>query len=384
MIAEKRSMLQPLIDSADGVHLTIYLAREREGKSLEEELRETIDALSFDLDALMSPEKRDRFLHPLRALLEDGRFLEGLRGNLGLFRSASLFRMISIPIEVKPIAVIASTFHVKPLLRWMQVDLDFLLLSIEEEGAALYQGSQTDFQCRDRLLFQTNVATKSPRGARPRSGPFKLPPRAPSLSDKVDSLLDWTMQRTHGPTPPLYVTGDPALCEGLLKQLNAPYANRLARHIPAHGRKLPNICLEIRALLRQQARLTLEQALIEFRSAEEINLGDRNIFQIAKAAIEGRVKKLIVADGVHIFGRIHPVTGNLTINRDNAHHRDDDILDDLAQTVLHQGGEVVVASKAQIPKGRPALAILYDQGSDASLSLPYYDFTSPPEWRISI
>ena len=45
-------------------------------------------------------------------------------------------------------------------------------------------------------------------------------------------------------------------------------------------------------------------------------------------------------------------------------HEDDDILDDLAQIVLSQGGEVIVASKNEIPKGRPILAILDDGGKE--------------------
>lgn len=381
MIAEKRSMLQPLIDSADGVHLTIYLSPSASGMSLEDELRQSLQSVSFDLEAVMSREKCQKFLQPIGALLEDTRFFEGVRGNLGLFRSTHMFRMISIPIEVNPISVIATTFHVKPLLRWMQIDREFLLLHLEAEGAALYQGSQSDLHCKERIDF---VKACKSREYQSRSSTAQLVQKIPGISDKVDTLLDWTIQRTHGANLPLYVSGEPSLCEGLMKQLSASYINKPVHHIPAHERKLTSICLEIRAIMRKQARQTLEQAFIEFRSAEEINLGDRNIFQIAKAAIEGRVKKLIVADGVQIFGRIHPRTGTLTINRDNDPCRDDDILDDLAQTVLHHGGEVVVATQSQIPRGRPALAILYDQGSDLSLTLPYYDFSSPPEWRLSI
>ncbi len=43
-------------------------------------------------------------------------------------------------------------------------------------------------------------------------------------------------------------------------------------------------------------------------------------------------------------------------------HEDDCILDDLAQMVLSQGGEVVIAKRSEIPKGRPILAILDDDG----------------------
>lgn len=108
---------------------------------------------------------------------------------------------------------------------------------------------------------------------------------------------------------------------------------------------------------------------MEFYQAEDLNLANKNIFQIAKAAIKGKVRKLIIADGIKIFGKIDKKSGELFIHPAHLNHEDDDILDDLAQEVLIQGGEVVVASREEIPKGRPILAIL--ELSDSELSKLY-------------
>jgi hypothetical protein len=103
---------------------------------------------------------------------------------------------------------------------------------------------------------------------------------------------------------------------------------------------------------------------MEFYHAEDLNLANRNIFQIAKAAIQGKVRKLIIADGINIFGKIDKKSGGISIHPAHLDHEDDDILDDLAQEVLAQGGEVIVASRDEIPKGRPILAILEKSNSD--------------------
>ena len=63
--------------------------------------------------------------------------------------------------------------------------------------------------------------------------------------------------------------------------------------------------------------------------------------------------------------------------------QDDDILDDLAQTVLASGGEVVVASKDELPKGRIILAILKHQGTDLEKSEELNEFETLQERAVS-
>ena len=73
------------------------------------------------------------------------------------------------------------------------------------------------------------------------------------------------------------------------------------------------------------------------------------------------MRKIIVTDELSIFGKIDPKSGGLAIHPFDLDHEDDCILDDLAQMVLSQGGEVIVAKRDEIPKGRPILAILDDE-----------------------
>ena len=118
-------------------------------------------------------------------------------------------------------------------------------------------------------------------------------------------------------------------------------------------------CHTICKILKEESRKNLERSLLEFRFAEEGNRTKKNIFQISKAVVQGKVRKLIVTDELSIFGKIDPITGGLVIHPFD--HEDDCILDDLAQMVLSKGGEVVIAKRNEIPKGRPVLAILEDK-----------------------
>lgn len=103
---------------------------------------------------------------------------------------------------------------------------------------------------------------------------------------------------------------------------------------------------------------------MEFRFAEEGNRSCKNIFQISKEVVQGRVRKLIVSDELSIFRKIDKKPGELAIHPFDLDHEDEDILYDLGQMVLSQVGEVIVASRNEIPKGRPILAISEDDDKE--------------------
>ena len=110
---------------------------------------------------------------------------------------------------------------------------------------------------------------------------------------------------------------------------------------------------------------------------------NKNIFQIAKAAIKGKIKKLIIAEEVSIFGKVDWYSGDLSIHPSHTNHEDDDILDDLAQEVLSHGGEVLVLPREEIPENRTILALLENDESNDSKEKFYsanlYD--QQIEWR---
>ena len=125
-----------------------------------------------------------------------------------------------------------------------------------------------------------------------------------------------------------------------------------------HASLSSRICAEIRLILRENARSKFLSTLVEFRRATERNSAVSNVFQVARAAVEGRVRKLLITDSMRIFGRINRKNGELNIHPGDLDHVDDDILDDLAQTVLAHGGQVTVASKSDMPQGRHLVALL--------------------------
>jgi len=338
MLSSKNTTLKPLLESEDGIHLTAYLVNRGNIHDLELQLRTAVIEAAEWLASAVSPEDRERFLEPLNNLAKDARILGQMKGNIGLFRTFEMFRILNVPVEVEPLCHVATSFHVKPLLRWLQTDREFLLLGIDKQAAYLYMGNQEHLRLVDSIWL-------------------------PVIADASVWLRTWIQRLANTANIKLFVAGDKVAIEGLVSDLRYSHVAKTPIASSFSPQDVGDICLSLRKVLADEAKKDLDKALLEFRFAEEGNRARKNIFKIAKAVVQGKVRKLIVTDELSIFGKIDRKSGGLAIHPFDLDHEDDDILDDLAQIVLSQGGEVVIAKRNEIPKGRPILAILDDEGS---------------------
>ncbi len=372
MLTTKKMTLKPLIESVDGVHLTVYLENRGRLTDKKNQLREAINQAYEWLTPVMEIEERNKFLEPLDALLLDTRIFKQMKGNIGIFRNHDSFRMLNIPVHVEQTCQVATSFHVKPLLRWLQMDQEFLLLGLENESAHLYLGSQDSLKLVDSIVFPESLKnTNSDDNYRSLKEAKK---RKLNEDETFVWLNDWIFQLTKTFKPKLFIAGERSLVDALNRSLR--YANAVQN--PAANffckERAIETCFVIRKILKAESRAYIEKALMEFRFAEASNRASKNLFQISKSVVLGRVRKLIVSDELNIFGKIDKSSGGLAIHPFDLDHEDDDILDDLAQMVLIQGGEVIVASRSEIPKGHPILAILGDEESEMERSAGFPHF----------
>jgi hypothetical protein len=217
-----------------------------------------------------------------------------------------------------------------------------VLLNVLNESVEVYTGTQSTFQKVDEL-----------------SNPIFV------HREVQPWFVGWLKKLAHKQKVPFFLACEGHARESLLEELDG---HRLRPHfVFAQNKTVPInlICSQIREILQGEAQSTVKKSLSEFRITDKTNQISKNVFQIAKAAIIGKVKKLVVADGISIFGKLNRKTGDLSIHPFDLDHEDDDILDDLAQAVLASGGDVIIAPLTMIPDERPLLAIL-DEAPDSS------------------
>lgn len=329
MFFNKAKKFDEIINSKNGLHLTAYLSKTQGSEPILSQLQKQIEDASELLKPILNPKQVRRFLKPLTDMVDNPNLLFKLGDNIGIYRTTKSLRVLSLPIDVEPMSSVATTFHVKPILKWLQVDPSFMLVGVHEGAVYICEGDQSS------------------------AGSLELV--------DMDGLNSKIQQMTKFGCPPLYLAGSEEQIRLLLTKFK--YSNTVTKKVfsffsPKH---IQPIIASIRLDIRQQVSQKVKTALIEVELADDLNLARKNIFEIAKLAVKGRIRKLIVADGLRIFGKINMKTGGLTLHPFELDHEDDDILDDLAQTVLQNGGEVLVVDKSLIPNRRVAMAIVHGQ-----------------------
>ena len=93
-----------------------------------------------------------------------------------------------------------------------------------------------------------------------------------------------------------------------------------------------------------------------FGAAKARELGSDNLEQIAESAVAARVATLLVEADRLIPGRLNLTTGEIQL-ADLANSNVDDVLDDVAELVLKNGGQAVVVPKERMPAQTGVAAI---------------------------
>lgn len=325
MIDSKNKVLKSILGSANGLHLTTYIKFDGNVLSFQRRLRKLLKTPKSHLESVLTDDQVEKFLAPFEALARDTTLLKQMSGNIGIFRKNNFFRFLSLPIEIEEMSVVANTFHIKPLVKWAQYDQEFILVGLKEDGAVLYKGSQSEFK---------------------------------KLNEVQHSSSQWLEDLNANTNSVVFVAGAKELVKTFIRNYKSEklYPETIA--IDFADDKAFEISKKIRSVLRLDSQTKMADTIGEFIRAKNSGFTKANIFQIAKAAIKGNVRKLIVAEDYFVFGKLDRLSGGLEINPLDLDHEDDCLLDDIAQAVLLNGGEVIVAKKNEIPGGKVIMAIL--------------------------
>ena len=108
------------------------------------------------------------------------------------------------------------------------------------------------------------------------------------------------------------------------------------------------------AAIEPHFRTRLAGLVEMFGTARSKELGDDDLENVAASAVAARVGTLLTEADRHIPGRIDPDTGEIVLGGGTG----DDVLDDIAELVLKNGGQVVIVPNEQMPT-RTGVAAIY-------------------------
>jgi len=310
----------------------------------------------------------DDLLAPFRALGEDAAFWNHTLDGLAVLGAPGLFRVFRVQRPVGELALVADTFHVKPLLRAVQSSDRYQVLCVTRQSARVFDGNRDALDELEAETFPADIESAlGEERTEPHQtvasygtgtgGPGPMFHGHGSRKDEVDKDTERyfravdraTIAQFSGPSElPLVLAALPE---------HQPVFRRLSRNAALLDRGVEGDpeAMSVEQL-RHAAWHAVEPTYLErlarlsdtFRQGVADQRATADLSDAARAAVAGRVSHLLLEAGRVRSGRLDPATGaivDLVMDDPTV----GDMLDDLAEAVLRTGGDVVVVPTERMP-----------------------------------
>jgi hypothetical protein len=344
--------------------------------------RNLLKALEESLRQKYSTKDVTPLLEPFRALADDADFWNHTLDGLAVFGGSAHFQVFRLQRTVSDLAIVADSFHIKPLVRILQSADRYQVLALNQREARLFEGN------RD-MLDEIELAPGVPRtitealgeelsdprltvssygtgpGGPGRAGGAAMRHGHGSKKDEID--IDRTRFFRAVDRAVLAHHSRPAglpLILAALPEHHAPFHNVSQNpFLVADGITIDPAALSPEQL-REQAwrvaepffRARVAQLVDAFGAARGKNLASADASDIAAATVSGRVDKLLVEADCRMPGRLNADGGGIR-QASAVDPEVDDLLDDVAEAVLKSGGEVIVVPAGQMPTATGLAAV---------------------------
>ncbi len=279
-------------------------------------------------------------LEPFEALAANADFWNHTTDGLAVLGAPGMFRVYRLPRTVAKLAVVADSFHTKPLVRITQSADQYLVLGLSRDSFTLYEGN------RDSLMEMQldEGAVHVPAGSRDTEQYFRA--------------VDQAVMERNGKSGGMGVILAALPEHHHLFRSVSKNAMLMKESIDVNPDTLAPDALRERAweLVQPYYLERLSGLLDNYGAASAKGLGSDLVDDIAKAAVEGRVETLLLEADRLVPGRMDAATGKVTTGK-LGDPEVDDLLDDLGEQVLRTGGEVVMVPAERMATSTGAAAV---------------------------
>lgn len=373
------SFPEDMITKGDGPLISLYQPTHRSFpenkqdpivfKNLLRDIEGCLEQQSADADIIAS------IMKPFYELKDDRGFWNHTSDGIAVFASINNCIVYNLHAPVEKRAVVSNSYHIQPIIKAFQSTENYLLLGLSRESFTLYQGNRYGFEeivlNNDKPIIMKEVL-------------------GDQLSDPYLSHGSYagaggpSMYHGHGDakeeidkdTEKYFRYVDSFVIENYSKASKLPLVLvSLAEHQSVFRRISKNPYLLEEGISKSIDALDLDEILNKARTiiqainmekthnlaksyakAEAESLGSSDIEQVVKAAYEGLVKTILVEEDKTVPGKIDFKTGKIKTGDINSPDYDD-IIDDLAELVLSNGGTVFILTKNMMPSTTGVAAI---------------------------
>ena len=369
-----------LLDKCDPPCLSLYQPTHRHHPDNQQDpirFRNLVKELEEPLRQQFPKDDIRTLLQPFLALANDMDFWNHTLDGLAVLGARGIFRVYKLQRPVTEFALVADSFHTKPLMRILQSADRYQVLGLNRQEIRLFEGN------RD-ALDEIELARTVPKTITEALGDELTEPHRTVASYGGIGDGHSPMHHGHGgKESEVDIDAERffrAIDRGILEHHSKPAGLTLILaalpqhhhlfHQVSHNPLLIEDSIEVHPdsltieELRQRAWQILEPHYLarlaklveEFGNAKSKGLGDDVLVQVAKAMVAGRVATLMIEAVRKIPGRIDSATGEIEFG-DLSHPEVDDVLDDLGELALKKGGQIVIVPAERMPTDTGIAAI---------------------------
>jgi hypothetical protein len=317
-------------------------------------------------------------LKPFETLAHDDSFWNHTLDGLAVLGGPTLFRVFRLQRTVAELAIVADSFHTKPLRRFLQSVGRYQILGLSLGKIRLFEGNRDALDEIDPAPevprtstavlgdepTESHMTVASYGGVGQGSAPMHHGDGGKQDAVQADAerffrAVDRAVLEHHSRPSglPLILAALPEHHHLFHRVSHNPFL--LAEGLSVNPDTLPIDELRERAwqVVAPQYQAGLVKLADEFAVAKSNGLGSDDPAEVAQAAAAGRVATLLIESDRMIGGRLDGATGRIDV-ADLRNPRADDVLDDLGELVGKMGGRVVVLPAERMP-GRTGLAATY-------------------------
>jgi hypothetical protein len=369
-----------MLDAHEPPCLSLYQPTHRHHPENQQDpirFRNRVRALEESLGQKRSTREIQALLEPFQGLADEPDFWNHTLDGLAILGAPGFFRIYRLQRRVPELAIVADSFHVKPLIRILQSADRYQLLGLSRREIKMFEGNRdvldeiepapgvprTITEALGEELTEPHLTVasygKGVRGPAMHHGHGSKKEEVDIDAERFFRAVDRAVLEKHSRPSglPLILA---ALLEyhSLFRQVSQnPFLAPEAVDIPPDALTIDALRERVWRVVEPKYLARLAALIEQFGQAKPKGLGSDDPALIAEAAVAGRVATLLIEAERHVPGRIDYACGRIEPG-DLAHPEIDDVLDDLGELVLHKGGQIVVVPAERMP-ARTGLAAIY-------------------------
>ena len=252
-----------------------------------------------------------------------------LNTGLGVFCTKNLFGFVELKTLDDSFMSIASSFHIKPLLRNRQSFLEYYILSVSGQAVKIFLSDSEELTLVETVIVEEMEKSK-----------------LEALQVKI--IRDLLGKHFSQAQTPLILAGNKNTVSTLVTHIDYPYM--LDDILTCSPEKVSTeYLIEKTLVIMERHQYALEQQVVdEMKFCYKAKKSLSNYEEILKAAVNGQVENLVIAKDYHLWGEIDKESLYVKYYDQQRNTRDDDLLDDLSEMVLKTKGKVWVMPKSKI------------------------------------